>query len=197
MRDLPHSPSLSQNQGSAIDEPRAVVQLKRHDSRIAGDLDSLVARLEVHIRPRSSSRTDLFKDQAKVCFLLGTTVGSVRGASRIKDCGIVGERIAEFVPLQIVERRNEFGEKRSNGRLFGAACRRLRAQTVDEQQERGNQCSGAQWNTFLFHDHLRSWDAVDAHIRAQNFRNDDGTVGLLIILDHSNPGAANRQARAV
>jgi hypothetical protein len=196
VRDLPHSLCLSQNQGAAIDEPRAVVELKRHDSRMADDLDSQVARLEVHIRPRSSSRTDLFKDQAKMCFILGATVGSVRGASRIKDCGIVGERIAELVPLQIVERRNEFGEKRSNARLFGMACRRLRAQTVDEQQERGNQCS-APWNTFLFHDHLRNGDAVNAHIRAQNFRNDDGTVGLLIILHHSNPCAANRQARAV
>jgi hypothetical protein len=196
VRDLPHSFCLSQNQGAAIDESLTVVQLKRHDSRIADDLHSQVARLEVHIRPRSSSRTDLFKDQAKVCFILGATVGSVRGASRIKDCGIVGERIAELVPLQMVERRNEFGEKRSNGRLFGMACRRLRAQTVDKQQEPGNQCS-AQWNTFLFHDHLRSWDAVDAHIRAQNLRNDDGTVGLLIILHHSNPRTANRQARAV
>ena len=195
MRDLPHSPSLSQNQGSAIDEPWAVVQLKRHDRRIANDLDSQVARLEVQIRPGSSSRTDLFKDQAKVCFILGATVGPVRGASRIKNGGIVGERIAELVPLQILERRNEFGEKRSNGWLFVAACRRLRAQTVDQQQG-GNQCS-SQWNTFLFHDHLRSWDAVDTHIRAQNFRNDDGTVGLLIILHHSNPCAANRQARAV
>ena len=115
MRDLPHSFCLSQNQGAAIDKPRAVVQLKRHDSRIANDFDSQVARLEVHVRPRSSSRTDLFKDQAKVCFILGATVGSVRDASRIKDCGIVGERIAELVPLQMVERRNECGEKCSNG----------------------------------------------------------------------------------
>jgi hypothetical protein len=97
VRDLPRFPRLSQNQGSAIDEP--TVQLERHDSRIADDLDPQVAWLEIHI--------------------------------------------------------------------------------------------------FLFHDHLRSRDAVDAHIRAQNFRNDDGTVGLLVILHHSNPCAANRQARAV
>jgi hypothetical protein len=196
VRDLPHSPGLSQNQGSAIDEPWPVVQLKRHDSRIADDFDSQLARLEVHLRPRSSSRADLLKDQAKVFFKLRSPIGSVRGASRVKDCGIVGERIAELVPLQIVERRNEFGEKRSNGRLFGAACRRLRAQTVDEQQERGNQ-SSAPWKACMFHDHLRSWDALDAHIGAQNFRNDDGTVGLLIILHHGDPCAANRQARAV
>ena len=122
MRDLPHSPSLAQNQGSAIEEPWPVVQLKRHDGRTADDLDSQVARLEVHIRPRSSSRADLLKDHAKVFFKLGSPTGSLRGASRVKDGGIVGERIAELVPLQIVERRNEFGEKRSNGRLFGAAC---------------------------------------------------------------------------
>jgi hypothetical protein len=188
VRDLPHSLSLSQNQGSAIDEPWPVVQLKRHDSRIADDFDSQLARSEVHIRPRSSSRADLLKDQAKVFFKLRSPIGSVRGASRVKDCGIVGERIAELVPLQIVERRNELGEKGSNGRL--------RAQTVDEQQERGNQ-SNAQWKAFMFHDHLRSRDALDAHIRAQNFRNDDGTVGLLIILHHGDPCAANRQARAV
>jgi hypothetical protein len=196
VRDLPHAPSLSQNQGSAIDEPWPVVQLKRYDGRRADDLDSQVARLEVHIRPRSSSRADLFKDQTKVFFKLHSPMGSVRGASRVKDCGIVGETIAELVPLQIVERRNEFGEKRSNGRLFAAACRRLRAQTVDQQQERGKQ-SSAQWNAFWFHEHLRSGDAVDAHIRAQNFRNDDGTVGLLIILHHGDACAAHRQARAV
>ena len=102
MRDLPHSSGLSQNQGSAIDEPWPVVRRKRHDGRIADDLDSQVARLEVHIRPRSSSRADLFKDQGKVLFKLDSPVGSVRGASRVKDRGIVGERIAELVPLQIV-----------------------------------------------------------------------------------------------
>ena len=107
MRDLPHSPSLSEDQGSAIDEPRAVVQLKRDDRGLADDLDSQFARLEVHIRAGSSSRMDLFKDQAKVCFNLGATVVPLRGASRIKNGGIVGERIAEFFLLQIVQRRNE------------------------------------------------------------------------------------------
>jgi hypothetical protein len=129
VRDLPHSPSLSQNQSSAIDEPWPVIQLKCHDSRIADDLDSQVARLEVHIRPRSSSRTDLFKDQAKAFFKLRSPIGSVRGASRVKDRGIVGERIAELVPREIVEGRNEFGEKRSNGRLsarlVGVCARKL------------------------------------------------------------------------
>src|SRR5579859_1401154 len=41
---------------------------------------------------------------------------------------------------------------------------------------------------------LRPWDAIDSHIRPQNFRYRDGTIRLLIIFHHRNPGATNRQS---
>jgi hypothetical protein len=36
-------------------------------------------------------------------------------------------------------------------------------------------------------------DSFNAHIRAKRFRDHNRTVGLLVILHHSNPGAANSQ----
>src|SRR5437879_2083824 len=40
-------------------------------------------------------------------------------------------------------------------------------------------------------------NSIDSHVRLQNFRDCDGTIRLLIILHHRNPGAPNRQSRPV
>jgi hypothetical protein len=40
-------------------------------------------------------------------------------------------------------------------------------------------------------------NALRAHIRPQHFWNHDGAVGLLIVFNHRDPGAADRQAAAV
>ena len=39
--------------------------------------------------------------------------------------------------------------------------------------------------------------AVDAHVGAENFRNEDGAVGLLVIFDDGDPGAADGEAGTV
>lgn len=41
------------------------------------------------------------------------------------------------------------------------------------------------------------WDAIDAHVRAEDFRDPDGAVGLLKILNNCNPSAAHGESRTV
>jgi hypothetical protein len=103
VNNLPFADKFLEHNGSPVKKSGPVVEVKRHNSDIAGHLNSKVARLQVHIRPLCPAASDLFENLPEGAFKFRAAIGAAGKSPRVKYCCVVSERGAETLPIEVVE----------------------------------------------------------------------------------------------
>lgn len=100
--------------GAAVKKAGAIIQVKGRDSRIAIDLHLHVPGLNIHEGSGGLVAANLLENDLKCLFIFGPTAGSLRERSGVKDSSIVCERIAEPIPIEVVEGLDKGRQERLN-----------------------------------------------------------------------------------
>jgi hypothetical protein len=89
--------------GAAVKEAGPIIQMKGRDGGIAIDLHLHVPGLNVHKGSGGLIAANLLENDLEGLFIFGSAVGPLRECSGIEDSGIIRERVAEPVPVKVVE----------------------------------------------------------------------------------------------
>ncbi len=104
MGNSPDSLRPVPNHGAAVEKAGPVREMKSHDGdAIADILNEQILGLNVHIRRRRSSTSNLFEDRFEGVLEFCSSVGPRGNCARIENGGVVLERKTECVPIEVVE----------------------------------------------------------------------------------------------
>lgn len=104
MDNLPFAVSPVPDQRAPIEKSRPVIQMKGDDGDSVADiLNQEVPGLDIHVWRRLPIAADLFEDSSEGAFKFCASVGPRGDRAGIEDGGIVLERLAESVPIEVIE----------------------------------------------------------------------------------------------
>lgn len=111
MDDLPAAGGFVENDGSSIQKPWSVVQMKGGNRQVAEQLQAQILGLKIHVGWCGSSVAYLFKNLLEGLLEFRASGSACWIGARIKHGGVVVERQAKRFPVEIVESTNEFCER--------------------------------------------------------------------------------------
>ena len=114
VNDLPCIRLLLENDGTAIQKPRPVIEKESCDRDVSGKLNFQISGLQVHVRPLSLSCSNALKNLLEKFFEFGASIRTKLNLSWIEHRGVVSEGSPEPFPVEIVEGLNKTSESLSD-----------------------------------------------------------------------------------
>jgi len=123
VHNLPGIVGLIENDRSSVQKSGSVIQMEGSDGNISKRLNPHVFRLDIHVWRFRFVTTNLIEDDLESLLELGAAVGALGERARIKHGGIIRERQAEGLPVEVVECHHEVRKGFSNLLLFTSRLR--------------------------------------------------------------------------
>ena len=123
VNNFPPGIGLIENDRSSVQESGPVIQMECSDGYISKRLNPHVFRLDIHIWRFCFVATNLIEDDLERLLELGTAVGALGERAGIEHRGIIRERHAEGLPVQVVECDHEVRKGFSNFLLLTSRLR--------------------------------------------------------------------------
>ena len=114
VNDLPCVRLLLENDGTAIQKARPIIEKESSDRDVSSKLNFQISGLQVHVWPRILSPSNALKNLLENLLEFGASIRTRLNLSWIEHGCIVGEGGPEFFPVEIVERLNETSESLSD-----------------------------------------------------------------------------------
>ena len=107
VHNLPAIVGLIEDDRSSVQKSDPVIQMEGRDGDISKRLNHHVFRLDIHVWRFCFVTTNLIEDDFECLLELGAAVGALGERARIKHGGIIRERQAEALPVEVVECHHE------------------------------------------------------------------------------------------